>query len=116
MIFENPSDIFMAYIGLCVFVVTIEWTWNKIVNRLNGAVNVLATEPAIPPQNSCFAASTVLCSIRPVFTPITPRGDEDEEESSADGDDDIVSFVVVFFSQLEEHTLNVSVLDSRSTT
>lgn len=33
-------------------------TWYKIVSRLRGAVTVLATDPAIPPQKSCFNAST----------------------------------------------------------
>ena len=59
-IFDIPPFILMENLGRSDLVVTMEWTWNKIVNRLNGAVTVLATEPASPPQKSCFAASTVL--------------------------------------------------------
>lgn len=33
------------------------WTWNKMVNLEKGAVTVLATAPAIPPHQSCLAAS-----------------------------------------------------------
>jgi hypothetical protein len=33
-----------------------------MVNREKGAVTVLATDPARPPQNSCFAASIVRLS------------------------------------------------------
>lgn len=47
----------MLNFGRFSFVVTIGWTWYRIVSLLKGAVTVFATEPAIPPQKSCFSAS-----------------------------------------------------------